>query len=157
MDFDRLFEEEFDGLYGYLARRVGPFLGRDLAAEAFTRAYASRAGFDAHRGEPRAWLFGIANNVLRRHYHDEERRLETIANAPHLQPDILPDEPRLAGALGVLSREDRDSLLLFAWAGLSYEEIATALDVPVGTVRSRINRARVRLRDALMREEVTDG
>lgn len=157
MDFDRLFEEEFDGLYGYLARRVGPFLARDLAAEAFTRAYASRNGFDALRGEPRAWLFGIANNVLRGHYHDEERRLEAIAGVGHRQPDNLPDEPRLADALRVLSREDRDSLLLFAWAGLSYEEIATALDVPVGTVRSRINRARTRLRDALMWEEAIDG
>jgi RNA polymerase sigma-70 factor (ECF subfamily) len=157
VDFDRLFEDEFDGLYGYLARRAGPFLARDLAAEAFTRAYAGRKNFDARRGEPRAWLFGIANNVLRRHYRDEERRLEAISRVVPEKADDPPEEPRLASALGALSRGDRDSLLLFAWAGLSYEEIAIALDVPLGTVRSRIHRARASLRDVLTREEAIDG
>src|SRR5205823_1209515 len=70
VDFEALFEDHFDAIYGYLARRVGPDLARDLAAETFTRGYAARKRFDPRRGEPRAWLFGIAHNLLRRHYRD---------------------------------------------------------------------------------------
>ena len=63
--FEEFFERQFDSVYGYLSRRVGPELGRDLASETFTRAFAGRKKFDPRRGEPRAWLFGIAHNLLR--------------------------------------------------------------------------------------------
>src|SRR6476469_9533719 len=78
-EFEVLFELHFDAVYGYVARRVGPDLGRDLAAETFTRAFAGRKRFDGERGEPRGWLFGIAHNLLRRHYRDEDRRLRALA------------------------------------------------------------------------------
>jgi DNA-directed RNA polymerase specialized sigma24 family protein len=61
--FEELFERHFDAGHGYLARRVGPDLGSDLASEAFTRAFAGRKRYDALRGEERPWLFGIANNL----------------------------------------------------------------------------------------------
>jgi RNA polymerase sigma-70 factor (ECF subfamily) len=64
-EFEELFERQFDSVSGYLARRVGPELGRDLASETFTRAFAARKRYDPARGEARAWLFGIANNLLR--------------------------------------------------------------------------------------------
>lgn len=152
--FERLFEDSFDSLYGYLARRVGPELARDLAAETF----ASRRRFDFERGEARAWLFGIAQNLLRRHYRDEERRLRLLARLdPPAHLAAYPEESHIASALTALSVEERDVLLLFAWADLSYQEIATALRVPVGTVRSRLHSARARIRDALAEEEVLDG
>jgi RNA polymerase sigma factor (sigma-70 family) len=157
VDFEELFEDHFDAIYGYLARRVGPDLARDLAAETFTRAYAGRKRFDRRRGEPRAWLFGIANNLLRRHYRDEERRLRAFARVEMPSADDAPHEPVVAEALSVLSREDRDVLLLFAWADLSYEQIAEALALPVGTVRSRLNRARTRMREELTKEGVVNG
>jgi RNA polymerase sigma-70 factor (ECF subfamily) len=157
VDFEELFEEHFDAIYGYLARRVGPDLAHDLAAETFTRAYASRKRFDPRRGEPRAWLFGVAHNLLRRHYRDEERRLRAFARADAPRYEAAPHEPLLAEALFVLSREERDVLLLFAWADLSYEQIAEALEIPVGTVRSRLNRARTVMRDELAKEGVVDG
>jgi RNA polymerase sigma factor (sigma-70 family) len=155
--FEELFDRQFDSLYGYLARRVGPELGRDLASETFTRAFAARKRYDPARGEARAWLFGIANNLLRRHYRDEERRLRALALL-NLRPEsILREEPVLAGALAALPREERDVLLLFAWADLGYADIAAALGLPIGTVRSRLHRARAHVRTALEREEALDG
>lgn len=70
---------------------------------------------------------------------------------------VPPEEPRLADALATLPREERDVLLLFAWADLAYAEIASVLEVPVGTVRSRLHRARAHVRAALEREEALDG
>jgi RNA polymerase sigma-70 factor (ECF subfamily) len=157
VDVERLFELHFDSVYGFLARRVGPDAGRDLAAETFVQALAGRRRFDPRRGEPRAWLFGIAHNLLRHHYRDEERRLAALARAEPARDDAAADEPRLAAALAALSVEERDALLLYAWADLSYDEIAAALAVSVGTVRSRLHRARARLREALTREEALDG
>jgi RNA polymerase sigma factor (sigma-70 family) len=155
--FEELFERHFDLIYGYLARRVGPDLGRDLASETFMRAFAARKRYDASRGEVRPWLFGIANNLVRRHYRDEERRLRAFSRLDLRRQDVSPEEPRLADALAALSRDERDVLLLFAWADLAYEEIATALGLPVGTVRSRLHRARGQFRTALEREEALDG
>jgi len=157
VDFEELFEDHFDAIYGYLARRVGPDLARDLAAETFTRGYAARRRFDPRRGEPRAWLFGIAHNLLRRHYRDEERRLHAFARVEVRRDEAVADEAPVAEALSVLSREERDVLLLFAWADLSYEQIAEALALPVGTVRSRLNRARTRMREELTTEGAVNG
>jgi RNA polymerase sigma factor (sigma-70 family) len=154
--FEELFERQFDSVYGYLARRVGPELGRDLASETFTRAFAARKRYDPARGEARAWLFGIANNLLRRHYRDEERRLRAFARVD-VATDAASPELTLADALATLAQEERDVLLLFAWADLRYAEIATALGVPIGTVRSRLHRARAHVRAALEREEALDG
>jgi RNA polymerase sigma factor (sigma-70 family) len=155
--FEELFERQFDSVYGYLARRVGPELGRDLASETFTRAFAARRRYDPARWEARPWLFGIANNLLRRHYRDEERRLQAFARLDVRDESVPQEEPRLADALARLPREERDVLLLFAWADLAYAEIATVLELPVGTVRSRLHRARAHVRAALEHEEALDG
>jgi RNA polymerase sigma-70 factor, ECF subfamily len=157
VDFEALFEDHFDAIYGYLARRVGPDIARDLAAETFTRAYAGRKRFDPERGEPRAWLFGIANNLLRHHYRDEERRLRAFARVEPPGREASPEEPAVAEALSALSRDERDVLLLFAWADLSYEQIAETLHLPIGTVRSRLNRARTHMRDQLSKEGALNG
>jgi RNA polymerase sigma factor (sigma-70 family) len=155
--FEAIFEAHFDAIYAYLARRLGPDLARDLASETFTRAFAARKRYDAQRGEVLPWLFGIAHNLLRRHYRDEERRLRTLARLDMRGASSPPEEPRLAEALRSLSAEERDVLLLFAWADLEYAQIATALAIPVGTVRSRLHRARAHVRAALAREEALDG
>lgn len=158
--FEEVFERHFDVVYGYLARRVGSDAGRELASETFARAFAARKRFDADRGDLRGWLFGIAHNLLRHHYRDEERRLRALA---HLEPSDrgleapLVEEPRLAEALASLSVEERDVLLLYAWADLSYEQIASTLAVPLGTVQSRLHRARAHVRAALTSEEAIDG
>lgn len=157
-EFERAFAANFASVHRYLHRRVGRDLADDLAAETFAIAYAQSDRFDPDR-PVRAWLFGIATNLARRHYRDEERKLRAFARTgvdPVLgagedetieRADAAAERPRLATALASLRRRDREILLLHAWAELSDDEIATALDLPLGTVKSRLSRTRARLRN----------
>lgn len=151
--FAEIFERHFDTVYGYLARRVGPELATDLASDVFLTAFERRARFDTGRAEALPWLYGIAANKLRGHRRSEERRLRALARTPVLSGMDAGArsaiESSVAEALVSLPLIDREVLLLFAWADLAYEEIAEALDIPVGTVRSRLNRARHALREVL--------
>ena len=150
--FDAIFEAHFRSIHRFLSRRVGSALADDLAAETFAAAYRSRASFDPTRGAVRSWLFGIATNLLRAHWRQEQRLLALEARLGAARDRHAPDAsevvlssllaPRLAAALATLTSEQRDVLLLHAWAELTSEEIASALDVPAGTIRSRLSRAR---------------
>ena len=160
-DFEAAFREHFPLVFRFISRRVGTAVAEDLAAETFATAYRRRASFDPGRGSLRSWLYGIATNLVRNHWRAEQHLLQLDAR---LVPEIdLPDSadvveqrviaallaPRLAAALEVLTRDQRDVLLLHVWADLSHEEIAAALGVAPGTVRSRLSRARVVLREQL--------
>lgn len=159
--FATIFDRHYDAIHRYLARRVGPDLADDLAAETFTEAFDVRHRFDTVHPNARPWLFGIATNLLRHHYRAEARRLRAYARLdPPAAPADASDEietrldaegagPAIAAAVGRLSADERNVLLLFAWADLRYEEIAVALRIPIGTVRSRLNRARGRLRELI--------
>jgi RNA polymerase sigma-70 factor (ECF subfamily) len=134
-------------------------------AETFTTAFQQRHRYDPSRATgdgARPWLFGIATNLAGRHRRAEGRRFKAIARIPapadHEEP--LADRAaarvgaqavgrELAAALAALPARHRDVLLLVAWGGLGYEEVAQALGVPIGTVRSRLHRARNKLREAL--------
>jgi RNA polymerase sigma-70 factor (ECF subfamily) len=141
-------------LFGYLARRIGRDLAEDVTSETFTRAFAMRHRFDLERDDARPWLFGIATNLLRNQARSEVRQLRAYRrhgvhdtshddhDAAHAKLDALDRSSALAAALEALKPGDREALLLFAWQDLSYEEISEALGIPVGTVRSRLNRAR---------------
>ena len=160
--FGEVFDAHFDVVHGYLRRRVGD-AAEDLAAETFTRAFAAYRSFDAAR-EPRPWLLGIATNVVHGHRRAEARRLRAYAReAGRAAPPPGDDDfagrvdasraaPRAAAAIAKLKPADRDALLLVAWGELSYEEAADALGVPVGTVRSRLHRARAAVRAHLEEE-----
>jgi len=164
-DFEEAFREHFAPVYRFIARRVGTALAEDLAAEVFATAYRRRAAYQPDRGAVRSWLYGIATNVVRDHWRAEQQLLELDAR---VAPDSLEprssvqfadaaDErviaaslaPRIAGALAALNRDQRDVLLLHAWADLNHEEIATALGIAQGTARSRLSRARAALRAQL--------
>jgi RNA polymerase sigma factor (sigma-70 family) len=152
-DFGVIFELHFDAIHRYIARRLGVSLADDLAGAVFAEAFAGRERFLADRADARPWLYGIATNLIRRHHRRE--RAAWRAYAKHgVDPVGIDASPRLdevavARALVKLPRVDRDALLLLAWADLSYEEIAIVLGVPIGTVRSRISRARAKLRTEL--------
>ncbi|ONI78939.1 hypothetical protein ALI144C_29770 [Actinosynnema sp. ALI-1.44] len=156
----RLFDAHARGLHRYLARRVGEAAAEDLVAETFVAAWADRARYEPERAEIRVWLYGIATNLCRRHRRQELRALAATARAGG-QESLMMDGPadvvagqvdaqarvrRLAAALVRLPDADRDTLLLTAWAGLSNAEVAEALGVPAGTVRSRLHRVRQLLR-----------
>lgn len=156
--FGRLFDEHAAGLHRYLARRVGMTIADDLVSETFLAALRGRHGYDPTRGGVRAWLYGIASNLLRRHVRSELRELRATARlvaAPVVEPpeagvadrlDARARVAQLAAALTCLSDGDRDVLLLTSWAGLSPVEIGQALGIPAGTVRSRLHRTRRWLR-----------
>ncbi len=149
MDFHALFDAQYAPVYRYLAHRLGdPAAAEDLAAETFLRAYAARATF--RPGSSRAWLFTIATNLLRDHARGRGRGEAALAELagraePPSEPEFELPDPDLALALAALRSEEREALLLYAWADLSYDEIATATGVAVGTVRSRLARARAQL------------
>lgn len=158
--FATIYDRHFAGVYRYVASRLGPDAAEDLAAETFLAAFCDRSRFDPARGEVRPWLYGIATNLVGMHRRTERRRYRTLARAA-AQPAAASDEERAlarvsaqvlrgrpAEVLAVLPAGDRDVLLLVAVGGLSYEEVSQALSIPPGTVGSRLNRARGRVRKA---------
>jgi RNA polymerase sigma-70 factor (ECF subfamily) len=159
--FEALFDRDFDAVWRYIRRRIGADLADELAAETFARAYEGWSRFDPARGDPRAWLFGIATNLLRRHARDERRRFATLAHELAVDDYAGPafEVHALVDLFSRLSLADREVLFLFCWADLTYEQVAAALEVPVGTVRSRLNRARASARRlwTLCESEAADG
>jgi RNA polymerase sigma-70 factor (ECF subfamily) len=151
--FVAVFDGHYRAVYGYVARRVGPDLADEIVADTFARAFDRRAHYDLSYPDARPWLLAIALNGLRRHWRSERRRLQAMARAQAGRPasEALPEgvAEDLVAALDGLAVDDREALLLYAWGELSYEEIAAALGCPIGTVRSRIARARRQLRDRL--------
>ncbi|NRQ38458.1 RNA polymerase sigma factor [Nonomuraea sp. NN258] len=159
--FAALFDRHAPALHRYVARRLGDSLADDIVAETFLAAFSKRDRYDLGRADARPWLYGIAANLIGGHRRTEERHYralartgvdevaESYADRVAARVSASAAHRSLARALARLSAEDREVLLLFAWAELSYEEVAAALGVPVGTVRSRLHRARKRTRAAL--------
>jgi RNA polymerase sigma-70 factor (ECF subfamily) len=158
--FAAVFDRHWTGIHRYCVSRA-PSVGEDLAAETFRVAFDRRAKYDDRYADARPWLYGIATNLLRRHFRDSSRtRVPLISRAFGFEDDALGRVeaqalgPALAAALNEVASADRDTLLLHVWAELTYTEIAQATGIPVGTVRSRIHRARTLLRTHL--EETRD-
>ena len=156
--FGALFDRHASQLHRYLTSRAGP-AADDLLSETFLAALQSRATYDAGKATARAWLYGIATNVLRRHARLGMRHQFAVSAAERLPERVESHEGRvaekvdaqtrtqqLAVALERLEDRDRDVLLLSSWAQLEAAEVAEALGIPVGTVRSRLHRVRRQLR-----------
>jgi RNA polymerase sigma-70 factor (ECF subfamily) len=160
-EFSLIFDRHAAGVRGYLRRRIGSLAADDLLAETFLIAFERRTRYDATVAGARPWLLGIATNLLRRFARSEVRAYRALARTgvdrivPPIEDQVADrvdagaTRRALAAALASLNRGDRDAILLYAWAELSYEQIAEALDIPVGTVRSRLHRARRKLQVAL--------
>ncbi len=168
--FAAIVDRHFTAIHRYLARRIGSDRADDLAAQAFATAFRRRGDFDMGADSARPWLFGIATNVLRNELRAERRMLAAIArldagDAPDLSEelerslarvDAADEVARLAGAIAALDADQRDVLLLHAWGELSHGEIAAALQIPVGTVYSRLSRARASLRRAASQQPLSE-
>jgi RNA polymerase sigma-70 factor (ECF subfamily) len=157
--FAAIFDDHAPGLWRYLARQVEAAQAEDLVAETFLTAWSARGDYRPERGTARAWLYGIAVNLLRRHHRvqaQQQRMSQRLSG--HTAPDDgtedrvaerLDARTRLAGltaAIAALPDGDREVLLLNSLAGFDSREIATALGIPEGTVRSRLHRVRRALR-----------
>jgi RNA polymerase sigma factor (sigma-70 family) len=156
--FGVIFDRHGSTLLRFLARRVDPAEAEDLLGEVFRIAFERRSAFEPDRDSARPWLYGIAANLVARHYRSEARRRRALARvaADRLVADDPAERavavtdacalwPRVMDAIEALPEAERQVLLLFAWEELSYGEIAQALSIPVGTVRSRLSRGRARL------------
>lgn len=155
--FSLVYERHLQTVVRYLSRRVGSDVAEDLTAEVFVRAFRRREKFSAQHETALPWLLGIANNVVGDHRRAERRRLAGLQRFAAASPEAVGVElvelaPELVRRLRRLPAADRDTLLLVVWGELSYEEAAVALGVPVGTVRSRIARARARLSKSIMHD-----
>jgi RNA polymerase sigma-70 factor (ECF subfamily) len=160
-DLADVVREHGDAVYGFVLRRVGGArpLAEDLTQEVFFRAWRGRRGF-REETSMRGWLCAIAANVVR---DDARRRKRRPAEVPQPEwfdvPDLGTDPAgivaagealaRLRTALAALPANQREMFLLRERDGLSYADIAAALDCPVGTVMSGLSRARLRLREAV--------
>jgi RNA polymerase sigma factor (sigma-70 family) len=164
--FGELFHRHAAGIRRYVVRRAGESIADDVVSETFLIAFQKRASYDLEHPDARPWLYGIATNLIHRRRVAEARVLRTLERTP-LDPhsvdlstevDARIDATRklreVARSLRRLSSGDRDCILLYAWADMSYEQVGVALGIPVGTVRSRISRARRSLR--LATEEVEE-
>ncbi|MER7441585.1 RNA polymerase sigma factor [Micromonospora avicenniae] len=159
--FAAVFDRHYRHVYAYAARRLGRDLAEDVASETFLVAFDRRAGYDTTRADARPWLYGIASNLIARQGTAESRRYKMLAQLGHGDRVDAHDDAvvgrldatavrgRLAAALERLPQSVRDVLLLVAWAGLNQNEAAAALDIPPGTARSRLHRARQEMRQAL--------
>jgi RNA polymerase sigma-70 factor, ECF subfamily len=145
--FAVLYERHRLAVRRYVLRRVGSDVGEDLAAEVFVRAFRVRERYRAERDSALPWLLGVANHVIAGHRRAEQRRLTALQRLAGAARPLIEHEDRSLGAelvreLRRLSNEERDALLLVVWGELSYAEAATALDISIGTLSSRIARAR---------------
>jgi RNA polymerase sigma-70 factor, ECF subfamily len=166
--FATLFDRHATAVHRYLGRRVGE-LADDLLSETFLVAFRRRADYRPEHLDVRPWLIGIATNLVHGHARTERRRYRLLARAAGRPEEHGPDPADsgdrldaqalrgpLAAALAGLKAHDRDVLLLVAWGDLSYEEVAAVLGVPVGTVRSRLHRARRQTRAVLDAATLSD-
>lgn len=156
--FAELYDRHAVAIHRYASRRLGE-AADDIMSETFLVAFEKRASFDDSVDDARPWLYGIATVLVNKHRRQEARAWRgLVAGGAAANADVAegPDDRldaelgirRLATAIRRMPARDRDALLLYAWGDLDYEGVARALDVPVGTVRSRLNRARRQLRQA---------
>jgi RNA polymerase sigma-70 factor (ECF subfamily) len=158
--FAAVYDRHAAVVFRFLVRRVGRDTADELLGETFRIAFERREVFDCTRDSARPWLYGIATNLLAKHRRTEARRLRAMERLALAQgddgmadaiADAVDAQQQVGGvleAIASLPDGERDALLLFVWEELDYEDVAAALGVPVGTVRSRLHRARGRLQAA---------
>lgn len=156
--FGLLFERHARSVHRYLARRAGPDVADEVLSEVFLVSFQRRESFDGRSPSALPWLLGIATVLLRAHAKKEGRHLRAAARAAEVEAhdggleralDLQDASSRMRQTLDHLRHLpsiDRDVLLLYVWGELTYDEVAKSLEIPVGTVRSRLNRVRRELR-----------
>jgi RNA polymerase sigma-70 factor (ECF subfamily) len=157
--FGVLFERHARSVYNNLFRRTADWSSaEDLTSVVFLEAWRRRNEIRLERDLALPWLLGVATNVLRNRRRSQWRHRAALERLPRERTEDftdaaagrIDDERRMRGAMRVvakLPKREQDVLALCVWGDLSYEDAAPALGVPVGTVRSRLSRARGRLRE----------
>lgn len=158
--FETVYARHATSVYRYAAQRLGDHAAEDVMSETFLVAFDRRSAYDVTVTNARPWLLGIATRLMHKHARLEATAWKGLSAdlAAQITPDFIEQAGaridaerltrRLTKALRRLPEVDRDTLLLYAWGDLDYASIADAMHVPIGTVRSRLNRARRKLRRA---------
>ncbi|MEY9870787.1 RNA polymerase sigma factor (sigma-70 family) [Streptacidiphilus sp. MAP12-33] len=158
--FAEFYQQNFDAILGFVTRRTdSAHLAADLTADIFLTALEQADSYDARRGAPAAWLYGIARNVLASHFRGSAREQQAVSQiagrrmldeqdvaAIEARIDATRAARRLAGLHGALSESLRAVLDLVAVDGLTTREAAQALGISTATARMRLHRARKALR-----------
>lgn len=159
-----IFDRYADRVYNFCFRRTASWsVAEDAMAAAFLEVWRIRDRATTYDGDLLPWVYAVAKNVCRNTMRSHRRqaalraklrRVDEASGVDHANAvaDRVDDERRMAQlihAVGQLGRRDREVLMLIAWDGLSYEQTAERLGVPIGTVRSRLSRARGRLSELM--------
>lgn len=162
--FAEVFDRHFAAVFRFAERRVGPDQAGEVASETLTRAFARRGSYRPDVPDALPWLYGIASNLV---LHERRRFVRYLAAVERAAVEVgvaeqdgglaaadrrldAPGEwACMRSALLALGDTDRELVLLVAWDDLSYEDAAAVLGLPVGTVRSKLHRAKARLRELL--------
>lgn len=160
--FTPVFERHHEAVFGFAGAAVGVNQAADIASETFLRAFELRHRYDAGYPSAKPWLFGITANLIADHYrrrarqHRAYRRLsgrievwDQFEAEADSRSDAIALAPMIEQALRSLRPEELSVVSLFVFEGFSYAEISRALSIPEGTVRSRLSRARGRLRNQI--------
>jgi RNA polymerase sigma-70 factor (ECF subfamily) len=159
--FAEIYERHVDAVLNHCFRRTGSWqLAEDLTSSVFLETWRRRHVVELDLdGSMLPWLLGTANNVIRHQMRSLLRHRKALARLPHsvTGPDLSDEavarvdaETRMRQVLGVMKRltlVEQEVIALCVWAGLGYADAAVAMGVPIGTVRSRLARARERLRE----------
>jgi RNA polymerase sigma-70 factor (ECF subfamily) len=162
--FAEIFDRHFATVFRFAERRIGRDEASEVASETFVLAFAKRGSFRAEAVDAIPWLLGIASNLI---LQQRRRFVRYLAAVERASADVRTADPEadvgaadrrldapadwatMRAALLTLSDTDRELLLLVAWDELSYEQAAEVLDLPLGTVRSKLHRAKAGLRELL--------
>ena len=160
-EFDEIYRRHFPAVLKTIRIMVmNELIAEDLAQDTFVRAYRFRGRYDRSR-PPGPWLHTIAVNLVRSHMR--RARLISILSLSSFRSDPVAATPdwgsdtALLSALATLPPEERAALVLHHVHGHEYSEVAAILRIPIGTVGSRLNRARTRMREAIQRQEEGEG
>lgn len=161
--FAELFQRHADAVYNHCFRKTASWsTAEDLRSVVFLEAWRRRHDVRLHEESVLPWLLAVANNVVRTRSRSLRRHRAMLRRLPVSM--VSPDDPeaeaiqrlhdeeqmrRVQHAIGDLNRAEQDVLALCVWAELDYAAAAVALGVPVGTVKSRLSRAREKLRRAI--------
>jgi len=163
-EFGRVFERHWDSVFRFVEGRLGLNAAQDLASEVFRIAFQRRMSYEIVEGTScLPWLYGIATNLVLKERRSFARHLAAVARFSRITPQGVGDHAahvaasvdseqiwtQVQAALNTIDEMSREMLLLVAWEGLSYQQVADVFDIPLGTVRSRLYRARAQLRTLL--------
>lgn len=158
--FAAIFAAHYTPIFRFVSAALDRQRAEDIAGEVFLRAFDSRHRFDATYESARPWLYGIASNLIQDHLRKatrQHRAYQRAGNRDHAEGgfendvvsrvDAAESIPALRDALAALRTEEASVVLLYVAGDLTYQEIADILGIPIGTVRSRLSRARKTLRN----------